>query len=300
MKKGIFYNSKKAQCSIYESGLMCYNALVKSNKYILDYTEDTYLKHEYDFCIYNHRPVVNDWITINDITCYKKEVYCIVLEVDIGNDIMPMTPRIFTKYLVIDPTIKESHDIFSFPRPIEDFKIEEYKETEIPTIGSFGFVNCGKNWIQMVNLVQEEFDHAIIKINTPISKYTPNSELITSKLHLDLNAMTKKPGIKLELSSEYMDKTNLIKWCSRNTINYFPYFRDCSGLAATIDQAISAGRPILTTNNKTFRHVLQYIKPYPKITLKEAIKHNYEGVLKMKELWSSDNFYKKFETIGNF
>ena len=38
--KGIFYNSQKSLCSIWESGKMCYDALKKSNKYNLDYSEE--------------------------------------------------------------------------------------------------------------------------------------------------------------------------------------------------------------------------------------------------------------------
>jgi hypothetical protein len=94
-----------------------------------------------------------------------------------------------------------------------------------------------------------------------------------------------------------MDKEQLVKWCSRNTINYFPYYRNMHGLAAVTDQAISAKRPILTTKNPTFRHLLKYIKPYPDISLKDAIQQNHKGVLDMNEDWSPINFCKKFESI---
>jgi hypothetical protein len=69
------------------------------------------------------------------------------------------------------------------------------------------------------------------------------------------------------------------------------------GLAAVTDQAISAKRPILTTKNPTFRHLLKYIKPYPDISLKDAIQQNHKGVLDMNEDWSPINFCKKFESI---
>ena len=34
--RGIFYNSVKKLCSIWESGRMCYEALKNSNAYVLD------------------------------------------------------------------------------------------------------------------------------------------------------------------------------------------------------------------------------------------------------------------------
>ena len=44
--RGIFYNSKKALCSIWESGVMCYETLKQSKEFELDYTEDFEFKYE--------------------------------------------------------------------------------------------------------------------------------------------------------------------------------------------------------------------------------------------------------------
>ena len=78
MKNGIFYNSKKSQCSIYESGLMCYNALKQSNKYTLDYTEDWFIDNMYDFAIFNQHQCVNNWITQGVLKKFNGKKYCIV------------------------------------------------------------------------------------------------------------------------------------------------------------------------------------------------------------------------------
>jgi len=94
-----------------------------------------------------------------------------------------------------------------------------------------------------------------------------------------------------------MDKNELINWCSQNTINCFPYYRDMNGLAAVTDQAISAKRPILTSNNSAFRHILKYIKPSSEISMKDAIVENHFGVLQMNEDWSQEKFYQKLEKI---
>ena len=296
MKNGIFYNSKKSQCSIYESGLMCYNALKQSNKYTLDYTEDWFIDNMYDFAIFNQHQCVNNWITQGVLKKFNGKKYCIVLEVGEKDDIMPYTPKIFDHYIVIDPTVEEKNNISAFPRPLEDFT-NNYKESAIPIIGSFGFVTVDKRWDEIIHLTNELFDEAIIKINLPAGTHVPDSEKIAYQIISYLQSLPKKKNIHLELTTNYMEKNDLINWCAQNTINYFPYYRNLHGLAATTDQAISSGRPLLVTNNKTFRHILKYIKPYPEINLKDAISENYAGVLKMKDDWSIENFYKKFEKL---
>jgi hypothetical protein len=296
MKKGIFYNSKKTQCSIYESGIMCYNALKKSNKYTLEYSDNCYNGEKYDFAIFNHHILVNNWMNESIIKKINCKTFCIVLEVGEHENLMPQTIKIFDHYMIIDPTIKESNNIHAFPRPLEDYEIIKY-ENEIPIIGSFGFVTSGKNWHCIIQQVNEEFDQAIIKINLPYATYVSNSKHITEKLTNELFSIEKKKNIILEITHEYMDKKELINWCSKNTINFFPYYRNMDGLAAVTDQAIVAEKPILVTKNKTFRHILKYLKPFPEINIKEAIKINKEGVLKMKNDWSSDNFFKKFEIL---
>jgi hypothetical protein len=60
--RGIFYNSKKSLCSIWESGKMCYDALKKSNKYSLDYSEETSLDNSYDFVIINYHHSIHLYV----------------------------------------------------------------------------------------------------------------------------------------------------------------------------------------------------------------------------------------------
>ena len=46
MKKGLFINTKKANCSIYSSGLMLYESTKISSEYMLDYVEIDQLNKE--------------------------------------------------------------------------------------------------------------------------------------------------------------------------------------------------------------------------------------------------------------
>lgn len=304
--RGIFYNSKKSLCSIWESGKMCYDALKNSNLFTIDYSEDTFIDVSYDFAIFNHHPTVNNWMNENIIMEFNKPTFCIVTEVSFSSNPISYSPPYFSHYIVLDPTINETDKIHGFGRPLEDFTISnvdnEKIDYEIPTIFSFGFATSGKEWSKIVELVQNEYDKAFIQFNIPKGTYVPDYMHNSSIENIinECKSILKKPEIQLSITQDDLSKEEIIKICSTKTINCFFYNRQhmfSSGLSAVTDQAISSGRPLFITSDNTFRHIHKYINYYPNITIKEAIENTKSGVLKMKEDWSKLNFLNKFETI---
>ena len=81
--KGVFYNSQKGLCSIYSSGIMCYDILKKSTTFDLDYSEQQGGNIDYnsDFIIVNYHPAVCSWINQNILNKYKGKTFCIVTEI---------------------------------------------------------------------------------------------------------------------------------------------------------------------------------------------------------------------------
>jgi len=302
--RGIYYNSKKALCSIWESGMMCYNALKNSEKFTLDYSEDTILDDSYDFVIINYHHAVNKWITEEEIRNFNKPSFCIVTEVTFQSSPINMSPSYFDHYIVLDSSVKETNQIHPFGRPLENYnQIHENTDGDnIPIIGSCGFATPGKDWNKIIECVQNEFDDAIIRFNIPKGDYVPIPTHIESLNNIIdyFKSTVIKPGIKLEITCDNLSKEELVMFCKKNTINCFFYFREHifnAGLAAATDQAISAGKPLLVTNDCTFRHIHKYIDYYPNISMKEAIDKTVIGVNKMKEDWSCANFLKKFEQL---
>ena len=298
--RGIFYNSKESLCSIWESGKMCYDALNKSGKFTLDYSEEKKLDTSYDFAVFNQHNTVNNWMTFEQIHAFGKPTFCIVTEVSFNQSPIYGIPPFFQHYIVLDPTIKESHNIHGFGRPLEDFDNlkQPYIDREIPKIGSFGFATHGKDWHKIIECVQNEFDNAEIYFNIPQGTYIPNS--MHNELINNIYSTIIKPGIKLTVTHDNMSKYELMQFCSQNTINCFFYNREHmfnSGLSAVTDQAIASGRPLLVTKDRTFRHIHSYLDYYPNVSLKEAISNSQPTVLKMKLAWSSANFLLKFENI---
>lgn len=303
--KGVFYNSKKALCSIWESGKMCYDALSASTQYTLDYSEEHTLDMSYDFAIFNQHLTVNNWMGENIIRLYNKPTFCIVTEVSFSSDPIQFSPKYFTHYIVLDPSITETNNIHAFGRPIEEYLLTTDPEDinyTVPNVFSFGFATHGKEWHKIVELVQNDYDNANIHFNIPHATYVPNSmhyDIIDSIKNECSNIITK-PGIKLTITHDNLSKSEIITICSKQTINCFYYNRQhifSSGLSAVTDQAISSGRPLLVTSDRTFRHIHKYINYFPNISIKRAIEETQSGVLQMKEDWSCHNFLLKFEHI---
>lgn len=299
MIRGLFVNSQNSICSIYESGKMCHQSLSKSNIYQLDYIESNNFGHTYDFYIFNQHFYTNNWMTKEFIDAdMRGKTFCIVTEVAAGPEPMPYTPKFFDYYILLDPTIKDTNNIFGFSRPLEsDEYAAPYVDQGYPIIGSFGFATEGKRWDLIVANVQKEFDRALIKINIPYGTYVFENEMKVKKIKTLCKNIIKKSGIDIDITSNYMSKQELIKWCSQNTLNCFFYYRNIPGLSAVTDQAISAKRPLLLNQGDTFRHILKYMPSWPTLSFKEAIRVTSPIVTKMYDDWCSANFIKKFENI---
>jgi FkbM family methyltransferase len=94
-----------------------------------------------------------------------------------------------------------------------------------------------------------------------------------------------------------MDKQQLVNWCAQNTLNCFLYDRDCPGLAATCDQAIVSGRPLAVSRSAAFRHIHQYLEPYPRISLQRAIDESLPKIERIRKDWSPERFSCRFEEM---
>ena len=302
--KGLFINNFPAKDSIFESGLMVYNCLLLSKNYTLDYLEIDQSSREiplgYNFYFFNYHPFTMGWLDTKNLKRVLGCVGTIILEVAPDDPFVLCPENDFSFYCVLDPTLRsDKNNVYSFPRPLEKirYQLPEVKN-DIPIIGSFGFATKGKGFQHVVEAVNKEFDKAIVKINIPYGDFVKNSKEYASFLG-NICKQKAKPGIEVIVTNDFMDKDELIKWCSSNTLNCFLYDRNMPGLAATTDQAIASERPLAVSDNDTFRHIISYIKPYPAWSLRDSISNSIPYVKRMKEDWSAENFARKFESLLN-
>jgi len=304
--KGLFLNAPRANCSIYESGRMMYDSLVLSERYRLDYMELTEAEHDipdsYHFYAFNYHHIRMSWLDTSSVQQLPGFKLTFVLET-LPNDPFVFCPSdAFDAYCALDPTMNSSDvRVYAFPRPLE--AVSDLPTYEEPTvIGTFGFATQGKGFDRVVAAASSEFDRAIVRINIPASDFARKKRSLFTHQdyagHLeDLCRKAAKTGIQVIVTHEFMSKPALINWCAMNTLNCFLYDRDMPGLSATTDQAIASGRPLSVSDNPTFRHILQYVDPYPVRSLKESIVSSASGVRRMQEDWSPRNFAKRFDKV---
>jgi hypothetical protein len=306
--KGLFINPSKANCSIYESGRMIYESLVRSKMYALDYLEvdenNRWISGKYNFYAFNYHPTTMGWLDTKSVRRLPGLKVTYVLEA-LPNDPFVLCPADdFDAYCVLDPTMNvPDRRVYAFSRPLEtaDRPIA-YDEPQVPVIGSFGFATPGKGFELVVDAVNKEFEEAVVRINIPSGTYADD---VLRKLHNcnyadylgNLCRNVARKGIQVLVTKDYMTKPELIEWCRQNTLNCFLYNRNQPGLSATTDQAITSGRPLAISTNETFRHIHPYIQPYPFRSLKESIALSRTEVLCIQQEWTHERFAAKFEEV---
>jgi len=294
---GLFINQEKAQCSIYEAGLAIYNSL--KSQFNIEYleiskahmNEDIYSGFDYYVFNWHHNTLPIASSTIEKIKGLK---IGIVLEVG-PIELRPfMKEDMFDAYMIIDPTKTRVGKHFPFPRPLEkeEVLLPLLSDTML-VIGTFGFITPGKNFGEVLQVANGLHRECIVRMNFPFAPFTgiPLRHLTdyADRLHL-----FKSDNVDLRVTHDYMSKSDLIKWCSQNTINVFPYYRDLPGLSAVTDQAIVAGRGIAITDCNTFRHMHKYISYFPQQNYTELSMSTLPGIKQMQEDWTSEKFSHTF------
>ena len=299
---GLFINQEKANCSIYESGLMIYNA-IQSPFYKIDYMEvskkdmNVFNYTGYDFYIFNWH---HNTLPISGDALQKVRGLKIGIVLEVGPRIIKpyMSKDLFDAYMVIDPTKEKMDKFYPFPRPLEKAENLLPLLSDKPVFGIFGFLSPGKNFAEPIRIVAEMGIECIFRINIPEAANTGHFgslSVLTAYGKRLLSLGNNK--IDLRVTHDYMEKPDLIRWCSQNSLNIFPYHREVPGLSAVTDQAIVANRGIAITDCNTFRHMRPYINYYPEEDFLSLTESTLPGIRQMQIDWSNENFVLRFREL---
>jgi hypothetical protein len=267
-------------------------------------SQDAIAPEAFDFWVFNwHFITMASSIDPERIRNLPGKCFTIVLELAPDEPLKLVPPGVFDGYLALDPSAPNDGEIFAFPRPLESVPRTPSQETRaVPVIGSFGFGTPGKGFELLVEAVNRSFDQAIVRVNIPSGDYI-GSDIIHKRRYGEYLASVAqkiaKPGIDVQFTFDFMSGDELISWCGDNDLNCFMYTRCQPGLSATTDQAITSGRPLVTLSNDTFRHIHQYIPPYPVTGLRAALEATPGPVRQMQSDWSAQAFGRRFEDMLN-
>lgn len=208
--------------------------------------------------------------------------------------------RHFQYYIYADPTLVENNPrVFKTGRLLPKYE-KVCEEPKVVTIGSYGFGGVVKGFEHLVDVVQKEFDEAIIRLNIPSNDVGDKYGLMAKNIRERCNALIRKPGIQLKITHEFFDDEQLLDFLSQNTLNAFLYHETKSvGIASAPDFAIAAKRPIAVTRCNLFKHLFS-IKPSVLIeesSLKEIISNGVEPLTPLFTEWGEENLLQDYKRI---
>jgi hypothetical protein len=299
----LFLNHKIKNCGVYQYGLRLYEIL-QDEKYI--YSEiDSYEEYKniitrsslITHIIYNYHQSTMPWL--NNYTIQKR-----VKNIGIPHE---SPHNLFDIICNIDPNAPESIHTqikrYSLPRPIyESFEtktnafIDMHKDSGLPIFGSFGFGFQNKGFHKMVEMINQQYDNAIIKLVIPIAHFDPDPFTVERMKHMCFQKNIK-PGIILLITHDFFSTNEILTFLQSNTMNIFLYDQMYGrGISSAIDYAISAKKPIGISNSHMFRNVYSDELCLYKYKIDYCLKQSTSKYLKE---YSHENMKNKMNTIIN-
>lgn len=309
----LFLNHKIQQCGVYQYGYRVYNILKKSssNNYYYEEIEniDEYERIikiiEPNVVIFNYHVATMPWLrNIN-------------LQTKIRNIIIPHESTINNSDIILTPESDgESNNIYNLPRPIyenieeilnsyniENTKLKDfinYKEENTPIFGSFGFGFRNKGFDKIINIINDNYDKAIIKLIITSAFFDENRDRIPHEISQLCYEINKKPNIKVMIYNEFVSNEEILIFLSSNTANIFLYdYMMGRGASSAIDYAISVKKPFVISDSFMFRHIYSDDICVYKTNIKDAINNSIKLLPTFIEGNSNQKLINKIEDIIN-
>ena len=316
-----FLNHKKNQCGVYQYGKRVSEILKKSDDICYVYFELETIEEYQEILknssslfknligiIYNYHAVTMQWLNNNTI---QKNVKNIGIPHE-SNDM-----QMFDIVCNIDCTAKDTLNSISLPRPIYENidnilskhiystnKIREfieYNEENIPIFGSFGFGFDSKGFDKIVNLINKNYDKAIIKFVIPTAFFDSNSrEQTIIDTALKCRNENTKSSIKLMITHDFFSNEDILKFLHTNTMNMFEYdYMHQRSISSVIDYALSVKRPLGISNSCMFRHIYSDKICLSVTPINRCLIDSVEYCSSFLEKYSNKNLIDKFKYIVN-
>ena len=310
-----------AYCGVGIRGKLTSDILQKSKKYNFvqcftngpEEVEQFITKYNPKMIIFNFHGTTTPWIYEGSIQHKYSHIPQAVIHYDLtqsGIDNLPPNGFCDIQYLITDDdTLKPTSHILIVPRslPCDGLFINNGHDqntvptmNKIPKIGYQGFGFEHKGIRDLARVVQEEFDEAILRLHIPYSYYgDPNGDQARQRLFEVLNILTK-PGIKLEISHNFMSDEEIVTWLHENDINcyfYWPQY-EC-GVASSPDYAISAGKPIAITRSHQLRNMWDIQPPIfiEDTPLKTIMSYGIDPLKPLYTKYSHERLIHEYELI---
>ena len=317
----LLVSHKIKNCGVGQYGIRLKNVLSKSKKINLIYIEvenlnefQNHVKQTSNLIaiIYNYHGITLPWLSngLPDFVRNKDYKNIGLLHGSWGDNY-------FDIHISIDPSESENPPLnYSIPRPIyenvdkllENHKIasegvntfiNKYKDSNLPIFGTFGLAAGYKGFVSLIQLINHQYDNAVIKISMPRAHYQ-DKNIMPSETRRCLN-IPRKPGIILLINNEFLSNEDLLLFLKSNTMNVFLYLNSLpyskNSVSSVIDVVLGVHKPLAVSNSSFFRHVYNdKVCPY-KTPIREILKISAAYWDQFRDKYSHKNLIEKFEKI---
>lgn len=302
MNRVLLVNHQKEACGVYQYAKRLYDTLsddVRVEYHILETEGPVELFESIsnlnpDFIIYNYNPITMNWFNAdmaNSISA--KQIY-------LYHD--GTLPEYFkhNAFLMVDMTEDREQNKFSVPRPMPKPILLESKTNPIFTVGSFGLALEHKGFIELCFRVQEQYDEAIIRLHLTESYFCDQNGNTLQSIIERCKSIIFKPGVKLEISTEFTTDDSILSFLNQNDINVFNYDPlPGVGLSSVVDYLPVSGRPFAVNSSYMFRHINSL---FPELnwdsnSLEEIISYGTRSGEELSKLWSYQNVRDKIYEV---
>lgn len=303
----LFANYAISNCGVHQYGHNLFDVLRESRRFEFAYAgitslaelDDAVAKTACDAVIVNHHPQTLPFIRIDAPRRYS--VACIAVMHEMTKEEADLMSDGFYQYYVMgDPTLQtENRRVFATGRTIPAYE-NRCPLPEVVTIGSFGFSVGSKGFKRLVDVVQEEFDEAVIRINIPANGIIDKDAALAREQLDRCRDRLWKPGIRLVGTHDFLDAGKLLEFLAANTLNAFLYdYLPRAGISSAVDQAMTARRPLAITRSVMFRHLFDLKPPITieNTSLREIIRNGIEPYRHLLEEWTPEGMRLRYEGI---
>ena len=293
----ILFNHRADACGVYQYGKRTGTILRGSSLFKFIYIEvESQIEveksieiHKPSLCVFNYHPATMPWLR-----CESLGVKCGALIHDVAG-------KGFDFYIDPDPKSKESGEVSNIIRP--SFEFNQSTKTDNKgkiAIGSFGFGFLNKGFDKICELVNNEFDEAVINLHITLSHYCGNiaeQEQIINRCKSEIS----KPNIELNVTNHFVNDEELLNFLAANDINIFAYDEMPNrGPSSVLDYAVSVEKPIGLSSSDMFRHVLCDYRDRLSIeinSISSLANGPIDHIMELKKAWSHQNFISSYENL---
>lgn len=301
--KTLLLNHQHVECGVHQFAKRVYNLCLKSTKtkcfYSVVSNREEYIRAikliKPDFIIYNYHKDRMEWLQKEDIIGNTAAKHYFIYHDD--GIFSYYDKYLFFGSISCNEKICEPEKRIILPRPLIDYT-GPYPINNVPNIGSFGFAFNHKQYHLLVQLVNKQFDKAVINLHLTKPYFGDTKGNKIADIIKMCHRYNKKRGIKLNITTDFINDQQLLTRLAANDINVFMYNVKVNmnhGLSSALDYALSVDRPIAISNNSMFQHIRSQDILLEHNSLLAILKKGLAPLAEHRTKWSTNNFITELD-----